>query len=127
MSETVNDDTRQPTVENRASQPKGILPRNTQAMVIAGISLVMVAAIALSGPSSSKSAAKAAAPQGPIVMDPNQARIAEYRQRLDDQARKLQAEQAQVAQAKQQLAANGMPAAGSPGNPTAGNGPEQQR
>jgi len=127
MSETLNDDNRQGTVENRAPQPKGILPRNTQAVVIAGISLVMVAAFALSGPTSSKSAAKTASPQGPLVMDPNQARIAEYRQRLDDQARKLQAEQAQVAQAKQQLAANGMPAGGSPVNPTAGSGPEQQR
>ena len=91
-------------VENRAAKPLGILPKNTQAMVIAGIAAVMVAAIAFSGSGAPKTTTKPTLPSSAVV-DPNQARIAEYRQRLDEQARKLAAEQAQFLQSKQQFAA----------------------
>jgi type IV secretory pathway VirB10-like protein len=94
-----------PMVENRASKPLGILPKNTQAIVIAVISVIMVGAIAFSGSSAPKAATKSPVPSGPTIVDPNQARIAEYRQRLDEQARKLAAEQAQFQQARQQFAA----------------------
>ena len=76
------------TVENRAAKPLGILPKNTQAMVIAGIAAVMVGAIAFSGSGAPKTTTKPTLPPSAVV-DPNQARIAEYRQRLDEQARKL--------------------------------------
>ena len=91
-------------VENRAAKPLGILPKNTQAMVIAGIAAVMVGAIAFSGSGAPKTTAKPTLPSSAVV-DPNQSRIAEYRQRLDEQARKLAAEQAQFLQSKQQFAA----------------------
>jgi len=91
-------------VENRAAKPLGILPKNTQAMVIAGIAAVMVGAIAFSGSGAPKTTAKPTSPSGAVV-DPSQSRIAEYRQRLDEQARKLAAEQAQFLQSKQQFAA----------------------
>jgi type IV secretion system protein TrbI len=91
-------------VENRAAKPLGILPKNTQAMVIAGIAAVMVGAIAFSGSGAPKTTIKPTLPSSAVV-DPNQARIAEYRQRLDEQARKLAAEQAQFLQSKQQFAA----------------------
>src|ERR1700732_87109 len=92
------------TLENRAAKPLGILPKNTQAMVIAGIAAVMVGAIAFSGSRAPKTTTKPTPPSSAVV-DPNQARIAEYRQRLDEQARKLAAEQAQFLQSKQQFAA----------------------
>jgi len=91
-------------VENRAAKPLGILPKNTQAMVIAGIAAVMVGAIAFSGSGAPKTTAKPTSLSGAVV-DPSQSRIAEYRQRLDEQARKLAAEQAQFLQSKQQFAA----------------------
>src|SRR5882724_867183 len=91
-------------VENRAAKPLGILPKNTQAMVNAGIAAVMVGAIAFSGSGAPKTTAKPTSPSGAVV-DPSQSRIAEYRQRLDEQARKLAAEQAQFLQSKQQFAA----------------------
>jgi type IV secretion system protein VirB10 len=94
------------TVENRTAKPLGILPKNTQAMVIAGIAAVMVGAIAFSGSGAPKTTTKPTLPSSAVV-DPNQARIAEYRQRLDEQARKLAAEQAQFLQSKQQFAAAG--------------------
>ena len=90
-------------VRDRARKPAGLLPKNTQAMVIATISLIMVGAIAFSGGSSPKASGKSPLPPSPSVVDVNQARIAEYRERLDEQARKLAAEQAQFQQAKQQF------------------------
>src|ERR1700731_290104 len=92
------------TVENRAAKPPGILPKNTQAMVIAGIAAVMGGAIAFSGSGAPKTTTKPPLPSSAVV-DPNQARIAEYRQRLDEQARTLAAEQAQFLRSKQQFAA----------------------
>jgi type IV secretion system protein VirB10 len=44
------------------------------------------------------------APKVPVTVDPNQVRIKEYRDRVDEQARRLQAEQAELALAKQALA-----------------------
>src|SRR6266853_3952114 len=105
MSQAPNAEQKTPAmVENWAAKPLGILPKNTQAMVIAGIAAVMVGAIAFSGSGAPKTTTKPTLPSSAVV-DPNQARIAEYRQRLDEQARKLAAEQAQFQQAKQQLGA----------------------
>ena len=120
MPEATNVEQKTPAMlENRSAKPLGILPKNTQAMVIAGIAVVMVGAIAFSGSSAPKTAAKPALPSSAAV-DPNQARIAEYRQRLDEEARKLAAEQAQLLQTKQQFAG----ATGSePAGAAAGNGP----
>ena len=104
MPEIENDAARSGTfLRSRAGRPTGVIPRNAQAMMIVGISAVMVAAIAFSGPSS-KTAAKPAPLPNPGVTDPNQARIAEYRSRLDEEARKLAAEQAQVVEARRQFA-----------------------
>src|SRR6266852_2090060 len=113
MSQAPNAEQKTPAmVENWAAKPLGILPKNTQAMVIAGIAVVMVGAIAFSGSRAPKTAAKPTLPSSAVV-DPNQARIAEYRQRLDEQARKLAAEQAQFLQTKQQVAAGTEPGASS--------------
>ena len=51
-----------PVVENRAPKPLGILPKNTQAIVIAVISVIMVGAIAFSGSSAPKAATKSPLP-----------------------------------------------------------------
>ena len=92
-----------PGARNHTSKPPGILPKNTQTWVIAGLSVVMVAAIAFSG-NGSKTKTPATAPQQAGVIDPNAARIAEYRNRLEEETRKLSAEQAALSQAKQAAA-----------------------
>jgi type IV secretory pathway VirB10-like protein len=98
-------DTEQPpvpegSVRNQMMKPPGILPKNTQTWVIAGLATVMVAAIALSG-NGSKSKAPVLPPRQGAVIDPNASRIAEYRNRLEEETRKLAAEQAALNQAKQ--------------------------
>jgi hypothetical protein len=101
-------DTEQPpvpegSVRNQMMKPPGILPKNTQTWVIAGLASVMVAAIALSG-NGSKSKAPAPPPRQGAAIDPNASRIAEYRNRLEEETRKLAAEQAALNQAKQAAA-----------------------
>jgi type IV secretion system protein TrbI len=120
MPEIENDELRpRPVLRNLVGKPTGVLPRNAQTMMIVAISAVMIAAIAFSG-TSTKPTAKPSPPPTSGVTDPNQARIAEYRSRLDEEARKLAAEQAQVLEARRQFAdataarapANGTPPSG---------------
>ncbi|HWY48940.1 MAG TPA: TrbI/VirB10 family protein [Bryobacteraceae bacterium] len=87
------------SVRNQMMKPPGILPKNTQTWVIAGLAAVMVAAIALSG-NGSKSKVPAPLPRQAVI-DPNASRIAEYRNRLEEETRKLAAEQATLNQDKQ--------------------------
>ena len=91
------------SVRNQMMKPPGILPKNAQTWVIAGLAAVMVAAIGLSG-NGSKSKAPAPPPRQATVTDPNASRIAEYRNRLEEETRKLAAEQATLNQAKQAAA-----------------------
>jgi type IV secretory pathway VirB10-like protein len=94
------------SVRNQTTKPPGILPKNTQTWVIAGLAAVMVAAIALSG-NGSKSKASAPPPRQAAVIDPNASRITEYRNRLEEETRKLAAEQVALNQAKQAAAGSG--------------------
>ena len=91
------------SVRNQMMKPPGILPRNAQTWVLAGLAAVMVAAIVLSG-SGSKTKAPAPPPRPAAVMDPNASRIADYRNRLEEETRRLAAEQAALNQAKQAAA-----------------------
>jgi len=91
------------TVRNQTAKPPAFCPKNAQTWVIAGLSAVMVAAIALSG-NGSKSKAPEAARRQAAVIDPSASRIAEYRNRLDEETRKLAAEQARLNQVKQTAA-----------------------
>jgi type IV secretion system protein TrbI len=90
-------------LRNQTMKPPGILPKHTQTWVIAGLATVMVAAIALSG-NGSKTKMPAPLPRQGAVIDPNASRIAEYRNRLEEETRKLAAEQAALNQAKQAAA-----------------------
>jgi type IV secretion system protein VirB10 len=94
-------------IRDRAKRPPGLLPKNTQTYVVLGITAIMVGAIAFSGGGSPSKPSSAAALKTQAVIDPSLARIQEYRERIDEQARKLAAEQTQLEQTKQAL---GIPA-----------------
>ena len=94
---------RENSVRSDVVKPPGILPKNAQTWVIAGLATVMVAAIAISG-KGSKNKAPVDSPRQAGAIDPNASRIAEYRNRLDEETRKLAAEQAALNQAKQAAA-----------------------
>ena len=90
-------------VRDRTFKPAGLLPKNTQTYVILGITVVMVGAIAFSGGGAPSKKSATNDQKSAAAIDPNLARIQEYRNRIDEQARKLAAEQAQLEQTKQAL------------------------
>src|ERR1700691_6222626 len=102
-------------VRDRSLRPTGLLPKNTQTYVILAIAVIMIGAIAFSGGNSPKPASNGQ-PKTAAVIDPNLARIQDYRNRIDEEAQKLAAEQAQLEKTKQAL---GLPPA-SPGLPSPG-------
>jgi type IV secretion system protein TrbI len=114
MSEPNKNQTPEPVpsaggVRDRTFRPAGLLPKNTQTYVILGITVVMVGAIAFSGGNGTQAKKAVSNEQRTsAAIDPNLARIQEYRTRIDEQARKLAAEQAQLEQTKQAL---GLPTA----------------
>src|SRR5262245_56918263 len=87
-----------PAVQKRSPKPPGILPRNAQAWVIGGIALVMVIVIALSGGKTPKP--RVSTSSQAATVDPNDARIQEYRARIEQQAAKLALEQARLLQTR---------------------------
>jgi type IV secretion system protein VirB10 len=101
---------------NQIQKPAGILPKNAQTWVIAGVSVVMIAAIAISGNGSKKSSMAQA--RQVTVVDPNAARIMEYRNRLEEETQRLAAEQAQLNQAKHSLGVDHRPIASAGAQPT---------
>jgi len=92
-----------PEVQDRRLKPPGLLPRNAQAWFIGGLALLMVLVIAFSGGKAPKERNASTGSPAPTAVDPSQARIQEYRVRIEEQARKLQLEQAQLARTKQAL------------------------
>ena len=90
-------------IRDRAIRPSGLLPKNAQTYVVLGIAAIMVGAIVFSGGGSPPKPSAATAPKSQAVIDPSLARIQEYRDRIDEQARKLAAEQAQLEQTKHAL------------------------
>ena len=93
------------SIRSQQEKPTGILPKNSQTWVIGGLATVMVAVIALSG-NGPKTKTNEPAVRSAGVIDPNAARIADYRNRLNEETRKLAAEQATLNQAKQAAAAS---------------------
>lgn len=92
-------------VYERGERPPGIISRHAQAKVLGGIAVLMILAMAFSGAPSPKRDRTVEAPAAARPMELNQARIQEYRARIEEQTRKLAMEQAQLAQAKEALGA----------------------
>jgi type IV secretory pathway VirB10-like protein len=105
-------------VRDRSLRPTGLLPKNTQTYVILAIAVIMIGAIAFSGGNAPKPAPNGQ-PKTAAVIDPNLARIQDYRNRIDEEAQKLAAEQARLEQTKQAL---GLPPANQAGPALGGGG-----
>src|SRR5262249_55192198 len=66
-----------PQLEDRRLRIPGIVPKNAQGRILAGIAVLMAVIIALSGKNQREHTAATLAPS-PAVTDPNRARIQEY-------------------------------------------------
>lgn len=98
-----------PEVQNKAPKPPGLLPKNAQTWVMAGIAVLMVLVIAFSNTGGPKPKVHGSTPETQTANPPNQRKIDEYRAMVDEEARKLALERQRVDQAKaqaQQAAAN---------------------
>ena len=84
-------------VRDRAPRPAGLFPRHLQTWFVAGVAGLIVLVVLLTGqqpPARTPTAAQKA--PATATVDPNQVRIQEYRDRIDEQVRRLQAEQADL-------------------------------
>jgi type IV secretion system protein TrbI len=99
-----------PSMPQKTGSPPGLVPRNTHAWVIGGISLLMVLVIALTGRNNPKE--RRAAPAATAGIDPSALRIEEYKKRIDEEAQKLQMEKAQLARTQNALGSAAPAAAG---------------
>ena len=72
------------TVENKAPKPAGLLPKNTQQLVILGVAVVMVLIMWLTG-SGKRRATTAAPPAGARVQPPNAATVEDFKQTIQQQ------------------------------------------
>ena len=95
-----------PPIETVAVKPKGIVPQNFQNWLMVGGGLLVVLFILLNSGGTSakdKKASAAAEAAKPVIVDPSQARIQEYRNKIDAEAKKLEAEQARLQEVQQSM------------------------
>src|SRR5258706_15936370 len=98
-----------PPVKDNRTAPPGVLPKNIQNWLLAGIALVMILVIALSG---GKTPAKKESLPMQAAVVPSAERILEYQKRIEEETRKLQLQQAELARTQQELS----PASGASAN-----------
>src|SRR6202158_4037115 len=73
------------TVENKAPKPAGLLPKNTQQMVILGLAVVMVLIMWLTGGGKRTAPSTTAPPAGARVQPPNAATVEDFKQTIQQQ------------------------------------------
>ena len=105
-----------PPATGSPARPAGVLPRHLQTWVVLGTAVVMTVIIALSGTSRPTDRPPVSGP--PQAVEANDARIQEYRKRIDEEARRLSAAQAELDLAKRSLNA-APPVLIEPSRPTA--------
>src|SRR5437660_7545756 len=98
-----NDPSQVPAVTDKRLAPPGILPRNIQPLLFGGVAVVMVIVICFSGRNTPK-ARNSNAPGGETTtLVTNEDKVKAYRDRIDEEARKLKKEQAELAWTKRAL------------------------
>jgi type IV secretory pathway VirB10-like protein len=73
------------TVENKAPKPAGLLPKNTQQLVILGVAVVMVLIMWLTGSGKRRATSTTASPVGARVQPPNAANVEDFKQTIQQE------------------------------------------
>src|SRR6266568_7994810 len=73
------------TVENKAPKPAGLLPKNTQQLVILGVAVVMVLIMWLTGSGKRRATSNTAPPAGARIQPPNAATVEDFKQTIQQQ------------------------------------------
>src|ERR1700719_5434298 len=75
------------TLENKAPKPAGLLPKNTQQLVILGVAVVMVLIMWLTGGGKRRATSATAPTAGARVQPPNAARVEDFKQTIQQEQR----------------------------------------
>jgi type IV secretory pathway VirB10-like protein len=70
------------TVENKSPKPAGLLPKNTQQLVILGVAVVMVLIMWLTGGGKRRATSTTAPPAGARIQPPNAATVEDFKQTI---------------------------------------------
>src|SRR5216683_7451035 len=73
------------TVENKAPKPAGLLPKNTQQLVILGVAVVMVLIMWLTGSGKRRATSNTAPTAGARVQPPNAATVEDFKQTIQQE------------------------------------------
>ncbi len=73
------------TVENKAPKPAGLLPKNTQQLVILGVAVVMVLIMWLTGSGKRRATSSTAPPAGARIQPPNAATVEDFKQTIQQE------------------------------------------
>src|SRR6266851_9318395 len=73
------------TVENKAPKPAGLLPKNTQQLVILGVAVVMVLIMWLTGGTKRPNAAPGSVPPAARVQPPNPTTVEDFKETIQQQ------------------------------------------
>src|SRR5438128_8507082 len=73
------------TIENKAPKPAGLLPKNTQQLVILGVAVVMVLIMWLTGSGKHRATGATAPLGGASVQPPNAATVEDFKQTIQQQ------------------------------------------
>ncbi len=105
-------------VKDKAEKPKGLMPRNLQALIIAGIALLMILIMALTGHKRPKMpTAAAAGPPVPTAVPANQQKIQDFQKQIQqEQVKSAPQIEAALLQQQRRLAAERQ-LTGDPENP----------
>lgn len=95
----MSQDSNWPKVENKTNPPPGVMPRRAQAWILGGVAVAMILVLTLTGNPNPPKRQPPSEPPSPVPAD--DARIREYRERIEVQSRKLLQEQADLVRAKQ--------------------------
>jgi type IV secretory pathway VirB10-like protein len=85
VSETQSSTQLRGTVENKAPKPAGLLPKNTQQLVILGVAVVMVLIMWLTGGGKRRATSATAPTAGARVQPPNAATVEDFKQTIQQE------------------------------------------
>jgi type IV secretion system protein VirB10 len=107
-----------PEVRDQRTAPAGVLPKNTQKLVLIGLAAIMMLVIAFSGRNAPKE--KAVPPRvGMPPIDPNAAQIQEYENQLKVEAKRLEVAKEQLSRTQASLDVASGPNPSAPYSPAA--------
>lgn len=116
-----------PTIQDKAPKPPGLLPKNVQSWLLAGLAVLMILIMWLTGGKKPVTPSKGALP-APSVLPPlevNETKIVELQKRIEELQREQIVAQNALAQQTRMLTPNAETQSSPPSTPGYGNSPER--